>query len=197
MYDYVGRGPFDEPSGREVKGAHAFYRCYQALDGWLFLALDRQSQLADLGRALQLPELATADQQVAEQCLESLFRSQTMGHWQALLAPVDIGCQPLGRMSQLRESSLMNEASGIDLSGPKTVAFIEYPEHPCGHRVELIAPNSIRLQRAPVRLPSKMAKYGSDTAAVLERLGCTAEEVDLMVEQGVAALQWTERYLPS
>ncbi|UTW06302.1 CoA transferase [Pseudomonas benzenivorans] len=197
MYDYAGRGAFDEPSGREVKGAHAFYRCYQALDGWLFLALDRQRQMADLGRVLQLPELESADDKAAEQCLETLFRSQTMGHWQTLLAPVDIGCQPLGRMSQLRESSLMNEATGIDLNGPKTVAFIEYPDHPCGHRVELIAPNSIRLQRASVRLPGKMVKYGHDTRAVLGQLGCTPNQIEQMIEQGVAAHQWAERYLPS
>jgi crotonobetainyl-CoA:carnitine CoA-transferase CaiB-like acyl-CoA transferase len=30
MVDYEGRAPFDEPSGREVKGAHALYRCYEA-----------------------------------------------------------------------------------------------------------------------------------------------------------------------
>ena len=61
----------------------------------------------------------------------------------------------------------------------------------------LIAPNSIRLQRAPVRLPGKMAKYGSDTRAVLQQLGCTAGEVEQMIEQGVAARQWSLRYLPS
>jgi crotonobetainyl-CoA:carnitine CoA-transferase CaiB-like acyl-CoA transferase len=41
MYDYEGRAPFDEPSGREVKGAHALYRCYEAGDGWFFLAAAR------------------------------------------------------------------------------------------------------------------------------------------------------------
>ncbi|WP_439887242.1 CoA transferase [Pseudomonas sp. MBLB4123] len=197
MYDYPGRGPFDEPSGREVKGAHAFYRCYQALDGWLFLALDRTTQLAALCRALQSPELEFVDNQAAERCLEALFRRQAMSHWQALLAPFDIGCQPLGRMSQLRESSSMTEAGGIDLNGPRTVAFIAYPEHPCGHRVELVAPNAIRLQRAPVRLPGRMAKYGDHTSAVLQQLGCTAGEVEQMIEQGVAARQWSLRYLPS
>jgi crotonobetainyl-CoA:carnitine CoA-transferase CaiB-like acyl-CoA transferase len=120
-----------------------------------------------------------------------------MNHWQALLAPLDIGCQPLGRMSQLREASLMNEASGIDLHGAKTVAFIEYPEHPCGHSVALIAPNSIRLQRARVKLPSVMPKYGSHTRAVLQQLGCAAADIEQMIEQGVAAEQWAERYLPT
>jgi crotonobetainyl-CoA:carnitine CoA-transferase CaiB-like acyl-CoA transferase len=197
MYDYAGRGPFDEPSGREVKGANAFYRCYQTLDGWLFLALNRQTQQAALGRVLGLSGLESADNSAAEQRLERLFASQTMNHWQALLAPLDIGCQPLGRMSQLREASLMNEASGIDLHGAKTVAFIEYPEHPCGHSVALIAPNSIRLQRARVKLPSVMPKYGSHTRAVLQQLGCAAADIEQMIEQGVAAEQWAERYLPT
>ncbi|MBS7664307.1 CoA transferase [Pseudomonas lalucatii] len=197
MYDYPGRGPFDEPSGREVKGAHAFYRCYQALDGWVFLALDRRSQLPALSRALQLPELECDDEATAERRLEALLGSQSMAHWQALLAPLDIGCQPLGRMSQLRESALMSAATGIDLKGPKTVAFIAYPEHPCGHRVELIAPNAIRPRQARLRLPEAMAKYGAHTREVLVRLGCTAEQVEGLLARGVAAEHWSARYLPS
>ena len=38
MYDYEGRTPFDEPSGRGVRGWGPFYQCYQAADGWMFFA---------------------------------------------------------------------------------------------------------------------------------------------------------------
>ncbi|WP_324732795.1 CoA transferase [Pseudomonas paeninsulae] len=196
MYDYPGRTPFNEPSGREVKGANAFYRCYQAQDGWFFLALDQATQLQSLCLALDLADLQLADNQEAEQWLEALFRSQPVSHWQARLSEVDIGCQPLARMSQLRESSLMSSSTGIDLNGPKSVAFIDYPDHPSGHRVTLIAPNSIRLSRARVKLPTAMPKYGSHTRVMLEQLGCTTRDIEQMIEQGVAADQWAERYLP-
>lgn len=196
MYDYPGRAPFNEPSGREVKGANAFYRCYQAQDGWFFLALDQATQLQSLCLALDLADLQLADSHEAEQRLEALFRSQPISHWQARLSEVDIGCQPLARMSQLRASSLMRSSTGIDLNGPKSVAFIDYPDHPSGHRVTLIAPNSIRLSRARVKLPSAMPKYGSHTRVMLEQLGCTTRDIEQMIEQGVAADQWAERYLP-
>ncbi|MEM8689178.1 MAG: CoA transferase, partial [Pseudomonadota bacterium] len=57
MYDYPGRAPFDEPSGREVKGWGPFYACYPAADQWLFLAapeegralLDRAPEFSGLG----------------------------------------------------------------------------------------------------------------------------------------------------
>ena len=47
MYDYAGRAPFDEPSGRAVTGWGPLYRAYAAEDGWLFLAA-RDDRLPDI-----------------------------------------------------------------------------------------------------------------------------------------------------
>ncbi|MEM8538034.1 MAG: CoA transferase, partial [Pseudomonadota bacterium] len=58
MYDFAGRAPFDEPSGRDVKGAGPFYRCYQASDNWFFLAAPTEGR-AILSRAPELAALGT------------------------------------------------------------------------------------------------------------------------------------------
>lgn len=99
-------------------------------------------------------------------------------------------------MSQWREQQLMSEQTGIDLKGPSSVAFIRYPDHPCGHSVELIAPNAIRPQRAPVLLPCAMPKYGAHTLEVLEQHGFNQQQIDLWLDDGTVATQWSERYLP-
>jgi crotonobetainyl-CoA:carnitine CoA-transferase CaiB-like acyl-CoA transferase len=196
MYDYEGRAPFNEPSGRGIKGAHALYRCYQASDGWFFLAVDRARRLEAFRTALALDNLNVDDNPAAEAQLEQRFGAHTRSHWQQVLGAVDIGCQPLATMSQLREQSLMTAESGIDLAGPASVAFIRDENHPCGHTVDLIAPNSIRPQVGKVILPAPMRKYGSDTRALLSHAGFTSTEIETMLSTGVAATSWSQKYLP-
>ncbi len=194
MYDYPGREPFNEPSGREIKGASPFYRCYQAADNWFFLALEPKRQLAALLDTLGLPPIE--DTPELEKQLEALFRGRCCSDWQQTLRAADIGCQPLATMSQLRHRNLMTPESGIDLKGEYSVAFIRHADHPCGHAVELIAPNAIRPNDAPVVLSAAMPKYGAHTRTTLEQLGYDDRQIDSLVEQGIAATEWSHNYLP-
>ncbi|MEH6576747.1 MAG: CoA transferase [Amphritea sp.] len=208
MYDYPDRAPFNEPSGREVKGANALYRCYRATDGWFFLAVDRVNKLEAFRIATDTLDIDFADNSSnnqasniinsdsAEQRLEALFSTQPLVHWQALFEAIDIGCQPLATMNQLREDSLMSEATGIDLDGPNSIAFIRHTQHPCGYSVDLIAPNAIRPKYAQVIVPEPMPKYGTHTVDTLQQLGFSALDIEEMIEQGIAATQWSRNYLP-
>ncbi|OIN09133.1 CoA transferase [Oceanisphaera psychrotolerans] len=196
MYDYEGRGAFNEPSGREIKGAHALYRCYEAADGWFFLAVDRKQRGEAFVASLDMENIDLDDHDVLEVRLADLFRTRPRVHWKRLLGAADIGCQPLATMSQWREQSLMTRASGIDLAGPASVAFIRHLDHPCGRTVDLIAPNAIRPRLGKVTLPAAMRKYGSDTCAQLSRLGYGAAEIEEMLAAGVAATSWSRHYLP-
>ncbi|MEH6822686.1 MAG: CoA transferase [Motiliproteus sp.] len=196
MYDYPGRAPFNEPSGREVKGSDALYRCYRASDGWFFLAVDKDLKLEAFKAAIGSADIDCINNDAAEQQLEALFSTQPLAHWQSLFGAADIGCQPLATMSQLRESSLMSEASGIDLDGPKSVAFIRHAQHPCGYAVDLIAPNAIRPKFAKTVVPTPMPKYGTHTVETLHQLDFSSADIDEMLTQGVAATQWSQRYLP-
>ncbi len=196
MYDYEGRGAFNEPSGREIKGAHALYRCYEAADGWFFLAVDRKQRGEAFVASLDMENIDLDDHDVLEVRLADLFRTRPRAHWQRLLGAADIGCQPLATMSQWREQSLMTRASGIDLAGPASVAFIRHLDHPCGRTVDLIAPNAIRPRFGKVTLPAPMRKYGSDTRDILARLGLAEEEIAALHAGGVAASSWSRHYLP-
>lgn len=195
MYDYPARAPFNEPSGRYVKGEHALYRCYAASDGWFFLAVLDEPRRVALEAAIQQP-CDRADNDALEAQLTALFAQQTIAHWQALLSPADIPCQPLRTMSQWREEQCMVRGKDVDLKGASSIAFVRDEEHPCGHRVDLIAPNAIRPAHAAVTLPNPMPKYGEHTVAVLQSLGFTQTEIDQMIEEGSAGTQWAERYLP-
>ena len=53
-YDYPGRGPFDEPSGREVTGYSELSRFYRTADGWIYL----DAKERDLERLCALPGFA-------------------------------------------------------------------------------------------------------------------------------------------
>ena len=198
MYDYAERSPFNEPSGRYIKGQDALYRCYKAADGWFFLAVDRKTKLPAFGELVSL-NVDLERLTLLESCLEELFATQAMEHWQKLFTPVDIACQPLLSMGQWRERQLMladGPDKTVDLAGPSSVAFVSYADHPCGYRVDLIAPNAIRSADAAVILPTVMPKYGADTRRLLADLGFAEVEIDEMLAQGVAATSWSKNYLP-
>jgi crotonobetainyl-CoA:carnitine CoA-transferase CaiB-like acyl-CoA transferase len=194
MYDYTNREAFNEPSGRYIKGKDALYRCYQANNGWFFLALDKARQLDDFTKLVAL-KLDLSDNQQSEKQLENLFATQSLAHWQELFESKDIGCQPLATMDQLRVQNLM-DADKADLANQNSVAFIRHHNHPCGYTVDLIAPNAIRLQYAAVELPCPMVKYGENSQEILEQLQFTAQEIDAMLQSGVTATSWSKHYLP-
>ncbi|RTE66703.1 CoA transferase [Amphritea opalescens] len=196
MYDYVNREPFNEPSGRQVKGSDPLYRCYQAADGWFFLALNKKTQIEDFKCVLNLPELEISMESDRHPLLEALFITQSRRYWEELFCPLDISCQPLVTMSQLREQNIMDE-SEANLDGAQSVAFIRFADHPCGYRLELIAPNSVRPLRSKVRVPVVMPKYGAHTVTLLQQLQFSDSEIEQMIEEGAAAIQWSDRYMPT
>jgi crotonobetainyl-CoA:carnitine CoA-transferase CaiB-like acyl-CoA transferase len=45
--------------------------------------------------------------------------------------------------------------------------------------------------------PRPSEKYGASTRAVLTELGYSADEIDAMIEQGIASESWSSEYFPS
>lgn len=195
MYDFKGRAPFNEPSGREVKGVDALYRCYQASDGWFFLAVDRDTRLEAFLASVHPLMVDLSDNTATEKCLEESFRSMPMEHWRNVFRAKDIGCQPLARMSDLREKVLMKEDE-VELDGSSSVAFIRYADHPSGYAVNVIAPNAIRPKHSKILLPDPMPKYGAHTREILQDLGQSIEEIESLIARGVVATGWSKKYLP-
>ena len=189
LYDYEGRPPFDEPSGRAVKGAHPLYRCYQASDGWFFLAL-KEERLADLAALADVDVHSTADLQAD---LAERFAAKPVGWWSERLRGLDLGAQPTDTMADVRERHLV--ADGGDVWGA-TMGFIRHHDHPSGRRVDLVAPNAVRASEAAIRVPPPAPKYGRHSREILAELGYGAAEIDDLLAAGIAGERWSDDYLP-
>ena len=195
MYDYEGRAPFDEPSGREVKGAHALYRCYEAGDGWFFLAAAR-ARLPAFAEIAALSDIAEVPDAELEAYLAERFKTRPLAYWIDALGALDVGVHPADSMTRVREAHLTMERDGaVDLHGP-TMAFVRHDRHPMGRFVDLTAPNAIRPRAARIDVPGPAPKYGAQTREILTELGYGGQEVEVLIAQGVVAESWSEDYLP-
>ena len=196
MHDYEGRPPFDEPSGRAVLGERPSYRCYQAADGWFFLACpaDRLRRLAvELG--LERPARSDDDPGIAAS-LADAFSARPVEEWIAMCRRLDIGAHRLETMSAVREANLADESATPAALGGRTLRFTRDRHHPSGRVVDLVAPAAVRPRRAAISSPPPAPKYGADGDAILADAGYSPEEIDALVRAGVVGRQWSDDYLP-
>ena len=195
MVDCEGRGPFDEPSGRAVKGWGPLYRAYRAADCWFFLAAG-EGRAADLKALDGLETTAGLTGAPLEARLEEIFATRPLAHWLALLLAADFGAQRLDKMHAVCQANLTAESVGTpDLAGP-TFAFVRHDRHPSGRWVDLVAPNAIRPQEARIRMPGHAPKPGAQSRQILREIGLPDDEVDGLVADRLVAEAWSEKFLP-
>jgi len=195
MYDFEGREPFDEPSGRDVKGWGPFYHCYEAADGWLFFAAPTERGAA-LARAPELAGLADVPEDMLQPSLAERFIRHPISHWQAALNHGSAVVVPLASLLDTRDRAMQPESAGdIDITSA-TFRVIRHDAHPMGRWCDLVAPNAVRPASGRIVIPGPMPKPGADTEAILGRLGFAPEKIAAMVQRGAAGLKWTDRYLP-
>lgn len=191
MYDYEGRPPFDEPSGRSVLGDGPLYRCYRASDGWFFLAtrIGRRPAVVDL---VARGEVTEFDDGQLEKALEEMFRGDTAARWVDVLGGIGVAAHQIGKLSATRDEGLADSASPT-----ATIRFERYPNHPSGYQVDLVAPCAVRVRRAPLCNLAQAPRYGAHTREVLTALGHSRAEIDKLVGDGTAGEFWSAEYLPS
>lgn len=195
MYDHPGRTPFDEPSGREVLGWGPFYRAYEAADGWLFFAAPKERGAA-LRAVPELAGLAALSEDALQMALAEAFRRHPARHWQQAFSATSSAAMPLHSLHETRDRALQRESDAqVDISRA-TFRAVRHDTHPMGRWCDLVAPNAVRPQNAPVRIPGPMPKYGLDTREVLARLGYGANEIAELIAMGAAGLSWSRNYLP-
>jgi crotonobetainyl-CoA:carnitine CoA-transferase CaiB-like acyl-CoA transferase len=131
MYDFEGRAPFDEPSGREVKGWGPFYHCYEAADGWFFLAAPVENAEA-LGRVLELADLAHLPDAELILALMDRFTTEPIAHWQSALARGTTAVMPLATLAETRDEALVQERAGAPDISRRTFRAIRHDRHPMG-----------------------------------------------------------------
>lgn len=194
MYDFEGRAPFDEPSGREALGWGPFYHCYEASDGWFFFAAPAEGRTA-LTRA-GFAKLAELPEEELQAALAERFRQQPLAHWREVFSDGSSTVVPLASLHETRDAALQLESEGgIDLSRD-TFRVIRHDRHPMGRWVDLVAPNAVRPQNAAITIPGPMPKYGAHTRMILARLGYGEVAIEALIAKGAAGESWSEKYLP-
>jgi crotonobetainyl-CoA:carnitine CoA-transferase CaiB-like acyl-CoA transferase len=194
MYDFEGREPFDEPSGPHAKGDGPLYRCYEAADGWFFLAAEKPA----VGRLEALEELQDASGvpwDELEEFLSARFKTRDVAYWVTNLIQADIGASKMGSLAELREKYLSCSEMDSHARGG-TYQFTRYEHHPSGHRVDLVSPCAIRPKYARLVVPAPAEKYGRDTRQILIELGYSDQEIQHMFDEGAVSESWGEQYLP-
>lgn len=195
MYDYDGREPFDEPSGREARGWGPFYHCYEAADGWMFFAAPEERGEALLAVA-ELSDLADRPEAELTPALAERFVTRPFAHWAAAFAGTSSAVVQLGSLHATRDAAMQPESAGsIDIT-QATFRVIRHDRHPMGRWVDLVAPNAVRPERGRITIPGPMPKYGADTREVLGRIGYSPAAIDAMIASGAAGESWSEKYLP-
>ena len=193
MYDYAGRGAFDEPSGREALGSDAFYHCYQASDGWFFFAAptetrDRLAATEDLVGLSHGPDLVER--------LAQRFRTKPITYWSEQLNTGSSAVVPLSSMMETRDDALESDCNGsVDIE-KATYRAVRHNTHPMELWCDLAAPCAIRPERALITIPGPAPKYGSNTRTLLRRLALSEQQIDDMLAEHSAGEGWSARYLP-
>ena len=195
MYDYPGRGPFNEPSGRLVKGMHGFYRCYEALDGWLFFGMNAERR-ADLVAIPEFADVENVDESDIETYFETQFRLRPKDYWLERLSQLNVGICETNSMTRLRAENLVSEdQGGIDFNG-KTMEFVRYSHPGLSRVVDICSPSSVRPAYSEAKPPYHAVKYGHHTKEVLMELGYSALEVQSLLDTQAINDSWSTDYLP-
>lgn len=194
MYDFEGREPFDEPSGRYTKGYGPFYRFYEAMDDWFFLA-----SVEDAFECLEAIEELKGVSEVApselEDFLSNKFKTRRVKYWVDELIKVDIGASKMGSLTGVRQMYSSHREMDRHARGG-TYQFTRYDNHPSGHRIDLFSPCSIRPTYADLVAPTPSEKYGLGTRPILRELSYSDKEIRNMFEDSVVSESWSEQYLP-
>ncbi|MCU9850670.1 CoA transferase, partial [Defluviimonas sp. WL0024] len=180
MYDYEGRAPFDEPSGREARGWGPFYHCYEAADGWMFFAAPEEKREA-LRAVADLADLADRCEAELSAALAERFATRPFAHWAEAFAGTSSAVVRLGSLHATRDAALQRESEGaIDLT-QATFRVIRHDRHPLGRWADLVAPNAVRPGRGRITIPGPMPKYGVHTREVLGRIGYAPDAIAAMI----------------
>lgn len=192
-FDYAGLEDFNEPSGRQAMGNHELSHFYQTADDWIFL----DAEPADLPILENITGLqgitATADIQVF---LTVAFQQASSQKWMERLLAADVAAaQPIS-IETLREqySRAADGTVGLELG---SFAFSIYPDHPSGHQLTQIDHYAIRPTCARIDAVSPTEAHGHSTRQILAAVDYTDEQIDSMLERGIAGLAWGKSYLPA
>ncbi|HUO12144.1 MAG TPA: CoA transferase, partial [Caulobacteraceae bacterium] len=184
MVDYAGR-PEAPTADAGLHGFGPLYRLYEAAEGWVFLAAPSEREWAALKRAmagLDDPRFGSAAGRAehADALAETLagaFMQAPAKEWERRLTEVDVACVEVDPGPS--QNTLMTAGGLCDqLEMTTTVEHPLFGEH---SRLKAVMNFSRSATRA-----GRGVLVGEQTEAVLGELGYSAEQINALVESGVA-----------
>nr|WP_298138988.1 CoA transferase [uncultured Pseudomonas sp.] len=192
-FDYAGRSPFDEPSGRDAVGYSDLSRFYRTADDWLYLD-SSEVELERLERVTGLAGISAAADRAA--FLNQALASETAATWQQRLLAADIAAVAPDNLDSLRQR-YSRPADGRPGTDNGSYSFSVYADHPSGHCVTQLDPYAIRPRNAPIRALAPAEKFGASTRRVMQEFGYSQAQIDALIERNSISESWSEEYLPS
>lgn len=195
-YDYEGRGAFDEPAGRNVRGYDDLRRFYRTGSGEFILLDASEADMNKLVRVEGLENMAAAPASDRAAFLLQAFLTATGDEWCKRLRAANVGVAPCDNIDAIRARA-SQPADGSTGVMRGSYSFSVFPDHPSGHVVTQLDPYAVRPARSAIFAPRPAEKFGASTRAVLGELGYGASEIDVLLAAGVVSESWSTEYLPS
>ncbi len=194
-YDHAKRGLFDEPSGPEAWGYDSMSRFYATSDGHLLIsAYEHETHKFENVEGLEGFSEVPAHQRA--EFLAPRLISGRAEDWVERLEAADIGAAVCENLETIRSYNARPD-DGSNGIAQGSYAFTVYEDHPSGHTITQLDPYAVRPTRARIYTLAPAEKYGASTRSVLAEVGYSDEQIDALVESGVAAESWSREYLPS
>lgn len=192
-FDYLGREPFNEASGRSALGNHPLSHFYLTADSWVFLDAD-QAELATLNQIEALRGIEQApDKQLF---LTQAFSQAPAQYWIDQLSQVDIAIVQPHSIEYLRDK-YSRLADGKVNTNNGSFAFVIHPNHPSGHQLTQVEHYAIRPTNGAIKAVNCAESFGHSTRKVLADLGYSEAQIDSLIDRKIAGTHWGEEYLPS
>ena len=192
-FDYAGRAPFNEPSGREVLGHNALSHFYKTADGWIYLD-SKEAELPQLEQVEGLAGISTAAN--VSEFLKAALLTAPAAYWAKTLQAADIAAAVPMSIEALREQ-YSREGDGTVGIDRGSFAFSIHHDHPSGHCLTQIDHLAIRPSEASIKAISLPERWGHSTREVLASMDYSEVQIDSMIERNIASLGWAKEFLPS
>jgi crotonobetainyl-CoA:carnitine CoA-transferase CaiB-like acyl-CoA transferase len=197
FFDYEGRGPFDEPSGRDVTGYGPLESLYLTGDGRSVMLAATEDDVEAIVAIDGMSSIKNAEAADLSWALSSAFLTASADTWQDRFTQAGLGCVVCVDIDELRSEHAHLAGSIPPRRSASSFSFSRFPDHPSGHEVTQLDPIGVRTSEAVDVPPAPAEKYGTSTRSVLRSLGFADGAIDAMVAQGSVSESWSEEYLPS
>jgi crotonobetainyl-CoA:carnitine CoA-transferase CaiB-like acyl-CoA transferase len=174
---YFADGKVPGPEGMLLNGSLPAYNTYECADGrYLAVGALEPQFFKVLCERVGRPDLEgdRLDPEAVERWRE-IFRARSRDEWLAVFDGTDACVGPV--------NDLAEAVADPQLRARRMVVEQEHPE--AGPTRQLGTP--IKLRRHPPADPTAAPRMGESTRALLDAAGCSAAEIDALIERGAAA----------